>query len=57
MDDILIGITLDLQFVANYVILLADETNGGVIIVVSDAFFAISGIHVTSNTIYTTITM
>jgi exonuclease III len=57
VDDAIISSTLGPAFVANYAFIPAIATRGGIILVVSDAFFTLSDIHATANTLSATVTM
>ncbi|KAM0825513.1 hypothetical protein ACQ4PT_069506 [Festuca glaucescens] len=57
VDDALISATLGPSFTANYAFLPSIGTSGGIILSVSDAFFTLSDVHVTANTLSASITM
>ncbi|KAM0822740.1 hypothetical protein ACQ4PT_071319 [Festuca glaucescens] len=57
VDDAIISATLGPNFIANYAFLPAIGTSGGMILSVSDAFFTLSDVHVSANTLSASITM
>jgi exonuclease III len=57
VDDAIISATLGPNFTANYAFIPAIGTSGGMILSVSHAFFTISNVHATANTLSASITM
>ena len=57
VDDAIISATLGPNFTANYAVLPAIGTRGGMILATSDAYFTLSDIHITQATLSGTVTM
>jgi exonuclease III len=57
VDNDTISSTLGQNFVANYAFLPAIGKSGGIILAVSDAYFTLSDVHISENTLSASITM
>ena len=57
VDNAIISETLGPNFTANYAVLPATGTRGGMILAVSDSYFSLSNLHVTAATLSATVTM
>lgn len=57
VDDNVVRRTLGQNFVNNYTFLPAVQTRGGILLAVSETYFVLSDIHLTTNAITATISM
>ena len=57
MDHNMVSRTVEAKFVNSYIVLLAEQTRGGVILAMNEDFFDLSDIVLTSNAITTQINM